>query len=116
MKLVLLTLVQSALTVGGMGLIGLAVGGKPLTVSSLVSAVASWQGAGGVALLIGSFVMTTVILSFARLSVFIPLNTAMVFVLTVLFAVGVHGERPNAMMLFGLAMIVVGISVVASQR
>ena len=104
------------LTVGAMGLIGLAVGGKPLTVSSLVSAVASWQGAGGIVLLIGSFVTTTVILSFARLSVFIPLNTGLVFLMTVLFAAVMQDERMTFPMIFRMAMIVVGIGVVAQYR
>ncbi len=116
MKLVLLTILQSALTVGGMGLINLAVDGKPLSLKPLMEAMATWQGISGVVLLIGSFLATTAVLSFARLAVFIPLSTGLVFLFTVLFAVLVQDERMNIPMLFGMALIVVGIGIVAQYR
>jgi len=116
MKLILLTLLQSGLTVGGMGLINLAVEGKPLAWKALLDAMLTWQGLLGVALLIGSFLTTTAVLSFARLAVFIPLNTGLVFLFTVLFAVLVHSERMSIPMLFGMALIVVGIGIVAQYR
>ena len=55
MRLLLLTILQSALTVGGMGLINLAVDGKPLSIKPLLEAMVTWQGIVGVLLLIGSF-------------------------------------------------------------
>ena len=116
MKLVLLTILQSVLTVGGMGLINLAVDGKPLSLKPLLSGMLSWQGGLGVLLLIGSFFTTTAVLSFARLSVFIPLNTGLVFLFTVLFAVILQDERLSVPMLFGMALIVVGIGIVAQYR
>lgn len=116
MKLILLTILQSALTVGGMGLINLAVDGKPLSIKPLMEAMLTWQGLVGVALLIGSFLTTTAVLSFARMAVFIPLNTGLVFLFTVLFAVLVQDERMSIPMMFGMALIVVGIGIVAQYR
>ena len=116
MKFLLLTILQSALTVGGMGLINLAVDGKPLSIKPLMEAMLTWQGLAGVVLLIGSFLTTTAVLSFARMAVFIPLNTGLVFLFTVLFAVFLQDERMSIPMMFGMALIVVGIGIVAQYR
>ena len=70
-KLILLTLLQSLLTVFGMGLLNLALDGKTINVRELATALMTIQGMVGMLLLFGSFVLTSVILSFARLGVFI---------------------------------------------
>ena len=113
MRLLILTILQSVLTVGGMGLVNMAVDGKQL---SLLEAFATWQGVVGVLMLLGSFFATTAILSFARLAVFIPLNTGMVFLFTVVFAIVFQDERLSIPLMFGMALIVIGIGVVANYR
>ena len=116
MRLLILTILQSVLTVGGMGLVNMAVDGKQLSLKPLLEAFATWQGVVGVLMLLGSFFATTAILSFARLAVFIPLNTGMVFLFTVVFAIVFQDERLSIPLMFGMALIVIGIGVVANYR
>jgi len=115
-RLLLLTTLQSALTVGGMGLLTVALGGRAIEFRSLFEGMISPFGMMGVAVLFTSFITTIVILSFAKLSIFVPLNTGIVFLFTVLFALIVQNERINVPVLFGMALIVIGVSVVSAFR
>lgn len=115
MKLFLLTLLHSVFTVSGMGLINAALGGKPLNVRDLSEAVLTPLGILGVILLFGSFIVTSVILSFARLSVFVPLSTGLVFLVTLLYAVWFQDEKVNIVTTLGMVLIVIGVAVVSGQ-
>ena len=116
MKLFLLTTLQSAFTVGGMGLLTLALGGREMGMRTLFEGIITWQGLAGIVLLFGSFLTTSAVLSFARLSVFVPLNTGIVFLFTIIFAVLVQDERVNLPMLAGMTLIVIGVAVVSANR
>ena len=116
MKLLLLTTLQSALTVGGMGLLTIALGGRPMEFKALLEGVFTLQGIAGIVVLFGSFITTSIILSFARLSIFVPLNTGIVFLFTVLFAALVQDEKINVPILVGMSLIVAGIAIVSVYR
>ena len=116
MKLLLLTTLQSALTVGGMGLLTIALGGRPLEFRALYEGIFTLPGISGIVLLFGSFITTSVVLTFAKLSIFVPLNTGIVFLFTVLFASVVQHERINLPILIGMSLIVAGIAIVSMYR
>ena len=114
-KLIVLTLLQSLFTVCGMGLLNMALDGKTISVRELATALATMQGVAGMLLLFGSFVLTSVILSFARLGVFIPLNTGLVFLATVLWGVLFQQEKLSMPMMLGMVLIVMGVALVSAQ-
>jgi len=116
MKLLSLTVLQSALTVGGMGMLTLALGGRSLELRTLLEGVTTSYGITGILMLFGSFITTSVILTFARLSIFVPLNTGIVFLFTVLFSVLVQNEKVNIPVVLGMALIVIGVSIVSAFR
>ena len=116
MKLILLTTLQSALTVGGMGLLTLSLNGRPLEVKSLLEGIFTFQGMAGVLMLLGSFVTTSIVLTFAKLSVFVPLNTGIVFLFTILFAMIVQHEKIDLPVVIGMVFIVIGISIASAFR
>lgn len=116
MKVFLLTLLQSILTVAGMGMLHDAVQGKQLRVDVLLTALLSWNGLLSMLMLVCGFVLTTLTLSFARLSIVLPLNTGLVFVCTILHAILWHQERVEAPVIAGMSLIVIGVAVVAHYR
>ncbi len=116
MKLILLSLLQSLFTVSGMGLLTVALGGKGLVPRELLAAITSLHGILGLVLLFGSFVVTSMILTFARLSVFVPLNTGMVFLVTLLYAVLFQAEKLSLPIMLGMVLIVMGIALVSGSR
>lgn len=115
MKLLLLVVIQSICTVGGMGLIGVAVGGKPTQPTVLFHALVSPIGLAGAVLLLASFGLTSIILSFTRLVVYVPLSTAVIFLFTLLYSVLVHGQRPSLTTTLGMFLILLGIAMVSRQ-
>lgn len=116
MKLVFLSILQSALAVSGTGLMTMAMHGRMSGPSSLLAGALTPQGLIGMALLLSSFIVMAVILTFAKLSVYIPLNTAITFLFTALFATIVEHERVNMPIVFGMILIVIGATLVASGQ
>lgn len=116
MKLVLLSILQSALAVSGTGLMTMAMHGRMTGPSSLLAGALTPQGLIGMALLLSSFIVMAVILTFAKLSVYIPLNTAISFLLTVVFATLLEQERITIPMVLGMLLIVIGTALVASGQ
>ena len=116
MRLLLWTIAHSVLTVLGMGLLTIALGGRDITIKTLAEGLWSVPGVTAIVLLFGSFLTTTAILSFAKLSVFVPLNTGLVFICTLLFAVFVNNEKINIPIILGMALIFGGIAVISAQR
>jgi multidrug transporter EmrE-like cation transporter len=116
MKLILLTTLQSVLTVGGLGLLGMAMGGREFSVRMFFDGLFSIHGVGGVVCLVASFIVTSVVLSFARLSIFIPLNTGLVFLFTVLFTLLFHDEGVSLPVILGMSLIIAGIAIVSVYR
>jgi multidrug transporter EmrE-like cation transporter len=116
MKLVLLLLLQTSTSVLGMGLLTMALHGRPFTAGNILTALTGWQGISGVAALFVSFVVLGAVVSIAKLSTYIPLSTAMTFAFTVMWTLMVDRESVNASTLFGMAMILAGISAIAMGR
>ncbi len=116
MKLIALSLLQSLLAVVGMGMLTEALGGKNIAPRELIAAIFSIPGIVGVALLFCSFVVTSMILTFTKLHVFVPLNTGMVFLITLLYALMVQGEKINVSIVLAMVLIVVGVALASGQR
>jgi multidrug transporter EmrE-like cation transporter len=109
MKLFLFCIVQSSLGVSGMGFLTLALNGRQFTFSDFANGLTSWQGMVGVTLLLASFAVMAMILSFARLAVFVPLNTGITFVFTLLFALFIQKETIGPFVWMGMSVIMIGI-------
>lgn len=116
MKLILLSILQSALAVGGTGLMTMAMHGRMTGPTSLIEGALTPQGLLGMVLLLTSFVVMAVILTFAKLSVYIPLNTAITFLFTVMFATVVEHERISLPMMLGMLLIVLGATLLVSGQ
>lgn len=114
MRFLALCTLQSALGVLGSGLLTIALHGRPMSVGSIMQAAASWPFAAGLVSLFGSFVVTAVILSTARLSLFVPVTTAMTFVFTIVFAVLVQKEAVPWTTWVGMAVILTGVWIVSA--
>lgn len=113
MKLVLLLLLQTSTSVLGMGLLTMALHGRPFTAGNILTALTGWQGISGVAALFVSFVVLGAVVSIAKLSTYIPLSTAMTFAFTILWTLLVDRESISTQTLIGMALILAGIIVVA---
>lgn len=114
MKLLLFCVLQSALGVGGTALLTQALHGRDISVASITSATMTWQGIGGLALLFSSFLVMGVILSFAKMAAYIPLNTALTFLFTVLLTVVVQRDAVSWPLVGGMALIFVGVLLVSA--
>lgn len=116
MKLILFCILQSAFGVVGTGLLNIALHGKPLGVTEIAVAAGTWQGATGLLLLFASFLTTAVIVNFASLAVYIPINTGLTFLFTILFAFVVQHETITIPTIIGMFLIATGIAVIASFK
>jgi len=115
-KLFLFCILQSALGVNGMGFLTLALHGRPLSVADFTTGLTGWQGILGVSLLLLSFAVMAVILSFARLAVFVPLNTGVTFVFTLLFAILVQKESIGPYVWLGMTVIMIGVVIMSFAK
>lgn len=116
MKLILLSILQSAFAVGGTGLMTMAMHGRMTGPTSLIEGALTPQGLLGMVLLLSSFVVMAVILTFAKMSVYVPLNTGIAFLFTIIFAAVVEHERINIPMIIGMVLILSGVAVLANYR
>jgi len=116
MKLLIYIIFQTATSVTGMGLLTIALHGRPFTASNALQAGMTWQGIVGVICLFLSFILFGAIVSLAKLSTYIPISTAISFTFTVLWTFLVDRESVSASTLFGMAMILAGISAIAMGR
>ena len=116
MQLLAWTVLQSALAVGGMALLTHALHGVPLEVRALSTAFLSLWALAGVAALAASFVVLSIILSFASWSTFIPISTACTFVCTICLSMIIQTEAVSIRTVIGMVLIIVGVAVIASKR
>lgn len=116
MQLIAWCVVQSALAVGGMALLTHALHGVPLEFRAMVSAFISWWALTGVAALAASFVVLSIILSFASWSTFIPISTACTFACTIGLSLILRTEAVGMRMVIGMVLIIAGVAVIASKR
>lgn len=116
MKLLLYILVQASTSVAGMGLLTIALHGRPFTAGNALQAAISWQGLVGIACLFASFILLGAIVSIAKLSSYIPLSTAVSFTFTVVWTYFVDRESISLSTMLGMLLILAGISVIAQGR
>lgn len=116
MQLLAWTALQSALAVGGMALLTHALHGVPLELRAMATAFVSWWAITGLAALAGSFVVLSIILSFAQWTVFIPLSTACTFACTIGISLATGNEPLSMRTVVGMVLIIAGVAVVATKR
>ncbi len=112
MKLIAWSFLQSALGVGGIAMLTRALHGRPMEFRTMMSAALTPEAVIGAILLLGSFLVMSLILSFARMSVYIPVNTGLTFLLTVVLTLVTDDARLSMPMIVGMVLILVGISIV----
>jgi hypothetical protein len=116
MQLLAWTVVQSALAVGGMALLTHALHGVPLEMRALVTAFVSWWAFAGVVALAASFIVLSMILSFAPWITFIPLSTACSFACTIGISLVTGTSMLSLRTVLGMLLIVAGVAVIATQN
>jgi len=116
MQLLAWTVVQSALAVGGMALLTHALHGVPLEMRALATAFVSWWAFAGVVALAASFIVLSMILSFAPWTTFIPLSTACSFACTIGISLVTGTSMLSLRTVFGMLLIVAGVAVIATQN
>jgi multidrug transporter EmrE-like cation transporter len=116
MRLLLLCALQSLLSVGGTGLLTMALHGRELSPAALTASLGTWQAVAGILCLFASFLVMGAIISFARLSVYIPLTTGLTFLCTVAFAVLVQREQIGVPTWVGMALILAGVWVISLRK
>lgn len=116
MKLVLYVLVQAVTSVVGTGLLTIALHGRPFTASTALQSLGTWQGFTGVALLFVSFLAVGAIVSFAKLSSYIPISTAMSFACTVMWTLIIDRQMITMPTIIGMSLIMAGITTIAMGR
>lgn len=115
-KTVILSFVQSALSVGGITLLHHVLEGRGQNVTELVMSMMSLRGIAGAMLLFGAFAVMSYMLTFVKASVFIPMNTATTFLLTVVVGFLLSTEKPSWHIILGMMLVLSGIAVIAGQR
>jgi multidrug transporter EmrE-like cation transporter len=116
MQLLACTVVQSALAVGGMALLTHALHGVPLEMRALATAFVSWWALAGVVALAASFIVLSMILSFAPWTTFIPLSTACSFACTIGISLVTGTSMLSLRTVLGMLLIVAGVAVIATQN
>lgn len=116
MQLLAWTVVQSALAVGGMALLTHALHGAPLEMRALATAFVSWWALAGVVALAASFIVLSMILSFAPWTTFIPLSTACSFACTIGISLVTGTSMLSLRTVLGMLLIVAGVAVIATQN
>jgi multidrug transporter EmrE-like cation transporter len=116
MQLLAWTVVQSALAVGGMALLTHALHGVPLEMRALATAFVSWWALAGVVALAASFIVLSMILSFAPWTTFIPVSTACSFACTIGISLVTGTSMLSLRTVLGMLLIVAGVAVIATQN
>ncbi len=111
--LVSLCLLQSILGVAGITFLTRALHGKAFEFRTILSAVGTGDVIIGSSLLLGSFLVMAIILSFARMHVYVPLNTAITFLVTILASIFIQHEKISGEELLGMVFVVLGVFLVA---
>lgn len=115
-RLILFCTLQSVLSVGGTGLLTLALHGRELTPATLMGSLATWQAIAGIVCLFASFLVMGAIVSFAKLSLYIPITTGITFLCTVVFAFVVQKESVSLPTWAGMTLIIAGVWVISLRK
>lgn len=115
-KLLLWTLVQAVFGVGGTALLTHMLHGRGISVATLTESAMSWQGLAGIVLMFLSFLTMGYVLSFAKLSAYIPISTALTFLLTLIVTTTIQKEELTVQILLGMVLITSGIILASWTR
>jgi drug/metabolite transporter (DMT)-like permease len=115
-RIVVLSFVQSALSVGGIRMLHDALQGKDQTIISTALSLLSIRGMAGSLMLFLGFLVMSHMLSLTKVSVFVPLNTATTFLLTIGVGLIAGSDRPSLSLMIGMALVLSGIALIATQR
>lgn len=115
-KLLLWTLIQAIFGVGGTALLTHTLHGKGVSIASLTESALSWQGMVGIVLMFGSFLTMGYVLSFAKLSAYIPISTALTFMLTLIVTTTIQKEELTIQIIGGMVLIAAGIMLASWSR
>ncbi|MBU3699830.1 MAG: hypothetical protein FGM33_07455 [Candidatus Kapabacteria bacterium] len=115
-RMIILSFVQSALSVGGITLLHNVLDGRGQHAMEAISSLLTIRGLAGTVLLFSAFAVMSYMLTFMKATVFIPMNTATTFLLTVLIGLFTSSERPSLRLILGMALVLTGIAVIATQR
>lgn len=115
-RVVILSFIQSALSVGGISVLHSVLHGKEQGVASTALSLLSLRGVSGSLMLFLGFLVMSHMLSLTKVSVFIPLNTATTFLLTVGFGIIAGTERPSLTLVIGMGLVLSGIALITAQR
>lgn len=115
-RTIILSFIQSALSVGGITLLHLVLDGRGASIPDTVHSLISARGLVGTVLLFLAFAVMSYMLTFTKASTFIPMNTATTFLVTVVMGLFTTSERPSLQLVVGMALVVSGIAVIAAQR
>ena len=116
MRLVMLSVLQSGLSVGGITVLHGLLHDRGLTPPEMVGAFISIRGLLGVVLLVLAFLVMSYMLTDMKVSVFVPLNTATTFLTTTVAGLLIASERPSIRIIAGMVLVVTGIAVITSPR
>lgn len=116
MQILAWTTVQSALAVGGMVLLTHALHGVALEPRAIGAAFISWTAVAGVLALAASFIVLTVILSFAPWTTFIPISAACSFACTIGLSLITGTATISMRTIIGMLLIVAGVAVITGMR
>ena len=87
--------------------------GKDQTLIETAMSLLSLRGmAGSMMLFLGFLVM----LSLTKVSLFVPLNTATTFLLTIGFGLISGSDRPSLSLIIGMGLVLCGIALITAQR
>lgn len=115
-RLLIYTFVQAMLGVGGIAMLTRALHGKPMELRVMTLALFTIEGGIGALLLFASFLVMSAILSFAKMAVYIPVNTAVTFLLTVVISIALGHERISVALVLGMVLIVAGVAIITGNR
>lgn len=115
-RIILLSFAQSALSVGGISLLHAVLDGKNQALLQTATALLSLRGMAGSLLLFAGFLVMSHMLTLTRVSVFVPLNTATTFLLTIGMGLVLRTERPSIIMVLGMVLVLSGIALITAQK
>lgn len=112
-KLIALSAAQAILAVGGIAMLTRTLHGKTLGIREIFLGLTTYEGLLGLLLLFASFIIMSVILSFAKMAIYIPISTALTFVFTVILALVLGEDKISIPLVVGMMFIVLGVGLVS---
>lgn len=104
-----LCLLQSSMSVSGAHVLHHLLSERSMTISEMIVACVSPKGLIGVGLMLLSFIAMTYTLSLYKAATFIPVNTAVTFLVTILAGYIVGTDKTTISAIAGMVMMTLGM-------